>query len=239
MIWKILWLLFAICIIGYAIWSLLEVLKQKRAWRAFAKKYDFNYLEKNFFSPPGFWGAIKDKKVVAYINVLQANDKKKSGSWTFVDVIFDSAFEDRIMAVGSEQLFDELLGSREGLDFFVPTDLGWSDKQPIFTNDADFFRSYLNRGNVAAIEALKKLPGGGYNFLMQPEGIMISYYTRKPIDSPKEMNLVVKTLLDAATAWESKADISKIAKEVSTSGLSFEDDSVDVNADMDVEDKSE
>lgn len=223
MFWKILWLLFALAVVGYAIWSLLALLQQKRAWKAFADKYKMQYLEEGFFSPPGFWGILQNKKVVVYVDIVQKRDKQKAGSWNVIDVFFQSPFDDKVLAMGASTLFSETVGDTSGLDQFIPNDLGWGDKTPLYTNDAQFFRSYLNRENVQSLLRLKKMKNGGFNFILQPESGIVSYYTKQPLDSPKKINAIVKVLLDVAGSWE-KGTAKAAIRPQDTHNLTFEEE---------------
>lgn len=226
MFWKLLWLFFMLAVAGYGIWSLYVLLQQKRAWKAFAGKYGLKYMEEGFFSPPGFWGEIGGGKILGYVNVINHTDKKISGNWTFFEVVFDGPLEDHILVTGDKKLFTQL-NDITGLKGFVPNDLNWGDKTPVYVDNKEFFRSYMNRDNLKPLVALKKFKAAkeGYNFIFQPGESFVTFYSREIFDSPKRINDIIKVLMDTATTWQAEREPAKLQLEESEkTDLVFEED---------------
>ena len=185
-------------------------------------------MEEGFFYAPGFWGHIKDKKVVAYVQSITTEAREKSGNWSVIDVVFKSPLPDNVLVMASKGLFNETVGSIDGLESFIPNDLNWEDKTPLYTDSPDLFRSYLNRDNVKSLNDLKKLKECEFSFFLQSGDSFVSCYTRKPLQSPKEINIIVKTLLEVANVWEKERELPTLTAK-STEGLAFEEDSAEAS----------
>lgn len=226
MLWKLLWLLFLLAVAGYGVWSLMVLLQQKRAWKAFASKYSLQYLEDGFFSSPGFWGELNGKKILGYVSVINHPDRKLSGNWTFFDVVFDTPVEDHALIMGDTKLFKQL-NNIEGLVGFIPNDLNWGDKTPVYVDSKEFFRSYLNREYIKPLIDLKKMKSvkQGYNFKFQPGESFVTFYSREVYDSPKKINEIIKTLSDTATIWQKERSLSKMQIDsIEAVNLTFEEE---------------
>jgi hypothetical protein len=160
------------------------------------------------------------------VNVIEHPDRKLSGNWTFFDVVFDSPVEDHVLTMGDAKLFKQL-NNVEGLVNFIPNDLNWGDKTPIYVDSKEFFRSYLNRENVKPLIDLKKMKSAkqGYNFIFQPGESFVTFYSREVYDSPKKINEIIKTLSDAATIWQKERNLSKMQIEtIEAVNLTFEEE---------------
>lgn len=42
--WIVIWLIFTVILLGFFVWSWATTQEQKKAWKAFAQKYDLLYL---------------------------------------------------------------------------------------------------------------------------------------------------------------------------------------------------
>ena len=62
----IVWIVLTVCILGFMLWSVQTQLRQKAAWRAFAKKFNLTYSENKFFEAPSFEGYLNDHYVKLY-----------------------------------------------------------------------------------------------------------------------------------------------------------------------------
>ena len=62
-IWLVLWIVLSLALLFFLGWTLTILLKQKKAWRAYAKKHKLRYRSQQMFGVPEVSGAMGDYTV--------------------------------------------------------------------------------------------------------------------------------------------------------------------------------
>ncbi len=225
MLWKIIWILFALAVTGYCGWTLQVILNQKKAWRAFAKKYKLKYMEEGMFSPPGMFGKIGGQAFVAYIESSNGFSFGQSGSWTVLEMPFESELKTAEITMVSTDFMLEMQQA-DWLQSFVPDHPAWGDNTPLYSETPDFFKNYLDDEKITSLARLKSAPKAGYIFMVDQEGSVVSYRTRQPLDDPKQINEAVKIIRAVVDAWQ-KPSKARLADKKFSGTLAFEDDDED------------
>lgn len=198
MLWKLLWLLIATAIAGYYGWSIHLTMMQKKAWKAFATRYKLTFHDGGFMTPPAMQGRISGYPFRAYTEILSNTFLGRSGNWTIMELTFDPAMKDASLIMVSAELADEIEQSPLYKPF-KPASAGWGDTE-LRSEKPDVFK-HLDDGKIDSLKRLIALKGG-YIFITDADGAIVSARTRSPLDNPNEMNAILKVLVSVAENWQ-------------------------------------
>lgn len=213
----------AIAIFAYTAGSLNLLLRQKKAWKAFAAKYKFKFEAGGLFQSPIIFGKVKDKVFRAMVDDSVLGTLARAGNWTTLEIFFTSPLDEGRLIMASTD-FEGELESMVGVSKFHPEDLRWQKKVPLYSDVPDFFRSYLTRDKVEALVELQSVKNAGFILIIDPnEDCVVTYRTRSPVLDPRKMNEVFKLLKKVADTWDVNSSVDLGGAKIG-GDLMFEDD---------------
>jgi hypothetical protein len=225
-LWFLFWTVIAVAVGLYCLYSLQLTINQKKAWKAFSKKYKLTYKETSFYAPPGFFGKINDQLVMAYVEGERNSFPGRGGFWSVIEAPFSSPLREHALVMVSPNYKHEVM-ENDALKPFSPESLAWKKEDMLYSDAPDFFRSYMGKENLMSLAALREMKKGDYIFVLDGEDSVVSYRSKRPLDNPAELNKIVKILLEIARVWsapEKSSSMVSAEKSKIEGSLAFEDD---------------
>ena len=199
--WLFLWILFVLAIFVALAWSYHVVFEQKRAWSAFAKKYNLEFIKGTLFETPAAAGLIKGRQVNLY-SQQRLNPENATQTSTSVIEVFLNEIPPVYGAVCSQGF----------LDFMMAMDLN----EPFTVEHAQWPSQFLSRtlpnepvhqwfmDDQKRIEAMSELAKMPFDvaFVMNDKNSFIAARTSHPLIDPKRINQIMGKLFVIATMVE-------------------------------------
>ena len=243
------WITVSALLIGFMVWTLVILVRQKITWKAFAKKHKIRYKEDGFTVPPQMEGVIDGYGYNFFSSEHSSRDRRTTRYLTAIEVLLSSKLPfDLIVASGlMVDIFKEI-----GLPVEIkPDDEKWNDSHLVVTSDESPARAYLTPKRLDVLMKLMAIKNTSVlliaknnNFLLRID-ISDPLITLEKLEKLKNMfKASIKILeLDEGEARDLK-NAEVLAKSKSTSikvkddeleqaasGLSLEDDAQDTDTD--------
>jgi hypothetical protein len=200
--WLFLWIIFVIAIIVAFVWSYHILFEQKRAWRAFAEKYNLDFAPGGFWDAPEASGFIKGRRVNLYSQPKQDIQTRTASTQNIIEVFLNTS-PDTVAVVASSGFMDFL----QSIDLpapFIVEDTQWPAQ--ILARTFDDERPDLwfleNSKRIEAIQLLSKLPFD-IGFVCDRDRAFVVVRTSHPLTEPKRINQIIGKLFQAAELLES------------------------------------
>jgi hypothetical protein len=199
-LWFFLWLLLSVALVGFLAWTAYILFRQKRAWKAYAKKYKLRYTPGRLFDSPEMAGPMGDYTVSLFTGEHIAGDARTTRKLTAVEIqLFSNMpFEGAVASNGMVE-FTKDLGLGEEVR---PDHKGW-DKSYIATSDNKAaLAEYLNKDRLTSLTDLMKTPNAWVIFVFRGDMTLLRFDTPEPLDMPQDIDKIVKRMLEAAKVME-------------------------------------
>ncbi len=191
-VWFLLWFLLSAFVVGVFLWSTRVLFQQKKAWQAYAKKYQLSYNKGRFLSSPVVFGDYEGHRINVYSEEQQTEDARGSRFRTVVELMRKSGMRFS-GAVASNHLVP-VMDLLEIPDHYNYKGEGWSENYGVKTDDLEYMEQYLTQTRFRALERLLKNDAAGFIFVFNPDDLLVRYETGDPIHDPRRLDKLVKTL---------------------------------------------
>lgn len=199
--WLFLWILFVLAVVGAFVWSYYAVYEQKRAWAAFAKKYNLEYMKGAMFKPSAVTGRLKDHRINVY---AQENVNEQTGTrttYSVVEVFLKNVPE--TYAVVTSKGFVDFLTQLNWPAPFIVEHKSWpaSALARTFDNERpdEWFEAQKNR--MIAMKTLLELPFDTA-FVADGEQAFLAVRTAHPLSDPRRINQILGKLFEVSALLE-------------------------------------
>jgi len=227
--WLFLWILFVLAIMGAFVWSYHVVFEQKRAWGAFAQKYNLDFAKGTFFQPPAAAGLIKGRQVNLY-SQQRVNLETSTQTNTSVIEVFLNKYPDMYGAVGSQGFID-FMAALDLPEPFIVKHPKWPNNFLSRTIDeeqaVEWFLS--NEKRIEALAELSKMPFD-VAFMANDNNSFLAARTSHALTDPKRINqimgklFVIAAMIDDETLNQTKEQIANPNGDSDNVPASNEDD---------------
>lgn len=198
----LLWFTVSALLLGFWFWSIHVVLRQKRAWKFYAEKRKLRYHPKSFLETPSVNGVIDNYSVSLFASEHGELDGRSQRHLTAIEVTLHSSFSsDCAVASGGMVYVVENIGLHQE---YKPPTHGWDDSFIVRAADLDVVREYLTNDRLLKLVSLMKIKKAWIIFLFINGKGVLRLDTPLPIDNPKEIDALVKKIIDVAQAMELK-----------------------------------
>lgn len=200
-IWIFVWVLLAIFIVVVFLWSMKILFLQKRAWKAFSKKYNLTFEDENLFSSPAVIGMYNDTQVQIYSEEQQADDVRGVRFRTVVEVMkpVSIGFSGVIVSGSLREFVSEL----ELSDDYVPPSELWSGRYLVKTNDSRKIKALMTEERIKSVVRLLKNEKSSFLVIFNKEDLLVRYETADALHDPKRLEKLFLLLLDIMKDYES------------------------------------
>lgn len=195
-----LWLGVTVLLLGFWFWSIHIVLRQKRAWKVYASKRKLRYHKKGLLETPGVSGVIEDYSVSLFASEHGELNGRSHRNLTAIEITLHTSLPtDCALASGGMVPIVQGIGLHQE---FKPPTKGWDDSYIVRAADLDIAREYLTHERLSNIIGLMKTEKAWIIFLFMGGKGILRLDTPLPIDNPKEIDVLVKQMINAANTLE-------------------------------------
>ena len=207
--WLFLWVVFVLAAIGYFLWSYHATYEQKRAWKAFAAKYNLQYFPGKMMDSPAMNGLIRGHQVNFYPQLVDTPQGQK-----IIQNVIEVFLNDRPDLI--------TVVATPGLSDFVTM---LSMPEPYSVQHKDWPRQILARTfvdeapevwflkdekRIMALQKLSKLPFD-WTFLCDLEQSFIAVRTPNPLSDPAKLNKLMSVMFEVVKDLEDQSARETIA----------------------------
>ena len=240
-VWIALWVVISLALLGFLVWSLLILYRQKKTWKAFAQKHKLRYKSNALMESPDVSGAFGDYKINFFTSEHVNNDARGVRKLIAIEIGLNSElpFDAAVASGGMVPIVKDI-----GFSFEVrPEHKAWN-RAYIATGDSKSgLESYLKDDRVKALCNLMKIHNSWVVFICRKNKMLLRIDTPDPLDSETKLEKLTSGLVKVAGLLELdpgefkrlKAEAVKSADKAAAavlddsgvddlSGLSLEDD---------------
>lgn len=199
-IYLILWFLVSGFLVGFWVWTIHVLLKQKKAWKFYAQKKKMRFHTSSFLETPTISGSVDGYSVTMFASEHGELDARSQRRLTAIEVSLQTPLPFAI-AMGSGGMIHLV----EALNFkqeFRPTVKGWEDTYALRTNDLDLASGYFTEDRLNKLVSLMKTDKAWIILLFIADDGILRLDTPLPIDNPKEIDVLIKQMINVARALE-------------------------------------
>lgn len=195
-----LWLGITLLLLGFWFWSIHIVLRQKRAWKSYATKRKLRFHLKGFLETPSISGVIDEYSVSLFASEHGELDGRSHRNLTAIEITLHSSLPtDCALASGGMVPIVQAIDLHKE---YKPPTKGWDDSYILRASDADVAREYLTESRLSKIISLMKTDKAWIIFLFIGGKGILRLDTPLPVDNPKEIDILVKQMINVAKALE-------------------------------------
>lgn len=192
------WFVISAILIGATLWSTSILLKQKRAWEAFAKKHKMAYDKGRFMSSPSVTGHMQGYRVALFSAERQALDVRQRRMMTALEITLPGGLVDGA-AVGSTEMLP-FLNSLTALKPYTPKSEIWSGDLHFFARNIDILEAWLTDERLTHIVAIAGTKNSDNLFMFDDVQGIIRIETRDPLSDPDKIEKAAMRLIKHAKA---------------------------------------
>lgn len=200
MYWFFIWLFIVVAVLGVVIWTLSLLLKQKKAMKIYAKKNSLEYIDNGFSVASTVQGVMKGRNLLITPETVTSGDMRGERKVTLIQVMMEGHMPTGgAIGTGIFRAFVEDL-NLENLEFFSTHN--FEDDGLASAKDKKALLDYLTDERVDAIKEVLKLDSVDFLYIFDENQAVLQVFTVDPLETPKTIDVYVKTLLKVARALE-------------------------------------
>lgn len=209
-IWLALWIVLSVTMLGFLVWSLMIAFRQKRAWKAFAEKYKLRYVPGRMMQSPEMDGTIEDYKFNFFTGEHVTPDIRATRKMTGVEITLASSIptEGCVASGGMIPLLKSLNYKVE----ITPQHESWSKAYSAQGVNRNALEAYLTDERVQVLTKLMQITNVWLIFVFRDGRALLRLDTPNPLDTPEQLDKLVKILIKAAKVLELKAGEAQTIK---------------------------
>jgi hypothetical protein len=173
---------------GIFAWSLVILLRQKNAWRAFATKNNLEIGQSKYLSSPLINGLYKGNPFILYSEEQQTGDIKGKRYRTIIQFLLPPMACYGIVASPEATSFAATLNMKEGISLPAET---FNPASVVFCNDKEKLLPYFTADRVKALNALMNIPNFAIVFIFDEKEAFLRFETADPLDNAERLDKLV------------------------------------------------
>lgn len=198
--WFLIWLFLSLTLMIFFVWMLFVIYRQKKGWRFYAQKRGLRYVKGAFSEPPQMEGMIDGYNVSFFPAHYELGDVRHSRKMTAIEVTLKTQMPfDGFVASG--MLVDAVRLAALPVEY-RPDHEGWPVEAVVATNDEEAMRSYLGSERLAMIVKWIRRKNVWFLLGCRSDVFLLRIDTPLPLDNPKVINGLVKSILKDVAALE-------------------------------------
>jgi len=193
------WLVATIAIIGFAWWSVRIQMLQKKAWAAFAKKYNLNFQKNRFFESPQMEGYFGDYYIRAYEGQdLDVGGRASVALLIEMELRHVMPFE-IIVCPKKEQTVFKQFELPKVLHFKAEK---WHSSNLVGTDDDESAKIWLIPERLEVLQKFFAVPNSRAIYVGTPNRNVLILQQADPITDPRLMQKILKRMSEVAYMLE-------------------------------------
>ncbi|MCD8566745.1 MAG: hypothetical protein LRY36_02345 [Alphaproteobacteria bacterium] len=199
-IWIFLWLAVSAALIYFSAWTGLILLRQKRAWKAFAGIHKLRFQETGLLVPPQMNGPYKGYEIALFPSEHQTTDRNGLRKLTAIEIMLKRGMpcDGAIGTGGMVSLIQELPFSQE----IRPTQKWWDPSAIVKTDNAPLLEAYLSPERLKALATLGRIKNIWVIFIFKGQDTILRIDTPDPLEQTKKIEKMLALMLEAARVLE-------------------------------------
>ncbi len=189
MFWIFVWFVLSAILIGATVWSLQILLRQKKAWAAFAKKHNFAFQKGTFMGPAEMSGSIGEYKIGFFTAERMTLDVRGKRYVSVIEVqLLEGLIDGGVAGTKEMQAFMNTLAQ---LQPYPVNKQGWNPEHTIHVRDKAVADAYFTPERLDAFEQVLKTRGADVIIVFNHEEFVIRMETSDPMMDPAKIEKVV------------------------------------------------
>lgn len=210
MFWFFIWFLLSAFLIGVTLWSQIILLRQKKAWEAFASRHKLTFARGTFMGSPEIHGAIGAYRVDFFAARRMESDLRKSRFVNVVEITApDGLFDGGMAGTVEMQTF---IQSVETVRPFVIEQEGWEAGHKIFVRAQEAAKAYFTPERLAVVGQILKTRNADIILVFTEQEIVVRVETADPMIDAEKINRIVTRLMGLLEKLRIDADERKALK---------------------------
>lgn len=192
--WIFLWIVLSAILLGATLWSLQILLRQKKAWEAYAKKKSLAFNKGTFMGPAEINGQIGDYKISFFTAERQQTDARRRRYVTALEIELSEGIVDGGIAGTQEMLI--FMQSLTKVHPY-PVD-GWQAGHYLFVRDDAVAKAYFIPERLETLETILKTRNADSVIVFSAEKLVIRIETSDPMQDAEKIDKIVTRLIGLA-----------------------------------------
>ena len=209
--WIFLWFVASAFILGVFGWSLLILQQQKRAWAAFAKKYNLAYVSGKLVEAPAIKGAIFGYQAAFFPDVQASQDQRGVRYVTVLE--FDLGQGGPTGGVVASENFATFVSGLVFADNLELDSAQWDKNRIVRTRDRDAMRAYLTKDRLDFLNGLMTMKNSSALYFFDEQNSVLHIETTDPIRDAARFEKIVQKItssLDKMKLSEAERAVLKV-----------------------------
>lgn len=176
---------------------------QKKAWRAFAEKYDLTFTEGRIFESPKMEGYLNGVYINAYEGAeLDSGGRRRNAILVEAYLNHEMPFSIVITKKTEQQIFQQLERQIQNNVKLKFQGSSWMTSNLLATDDEEFAQSWLTPVRLEAIQRFFAVPNSKPAFIGGPEGALIIIQLNVPLTDPRMIDKLLKRMRETVAVLE-------------------------------------
>lgn len=196
------WFIVTVLILGFFWWSVRIQSLQKKAWKAYADKYDLDFKENKFFEAPSMQGYLEDYYIQAMEGLeLDFGGRKKRPILLKLSLRHELPFT-LFICKRSEQVVFQQMNMPERVKLKKEKGAKWDATNLVGTDDTELALAYMTLERMEMVQKVLDVPYSRGAFISSMDEAFFIVQMDKPLTDPRQLSAVFKRLSDAAVIME-------------------------------------
>lgn len=187
-------------LIYFSAWTNIILLRQKRAWQAFAAAHKLRFQSPGLLSPPRMNGAYKGHEISFFPSEHQTTDSRGLRKLTAIELNLKTALpcDGAIGTGGMVTLIQALTFSQE----VRPEQKWWDPGAIIKTDNAPVLEAYLSPERLKALMTLARVKNLWMIFIFKGKDVILRVDTPDPLENKTKIEKILHIMLETAKVLE-------------------------------------
>ncbi len=195
-------------------WTLVILMRQKRAWKEFAKKHNLRYKVSGLMLSPEVTGVIDGYSIALFTGEHGDNQSRTTRKMSAVEIVLHNKMP-VAGAVGSGNMVSLIQKMNYGQEY-RPKVKGWDKEHIILSENARFMKAYLNKDRLGALLKLMKMKNAWVIFIFTTRDTLLRIDTPDALSDLEKIENTVQRLIKTAKLLElEKSESKKLMEEAS------------------------
>ena len=240
-VYLVLWVLVSGFLLGFWFWTMYVLVKQKTAWKFYAEKRNMRYHSSALLETPTISGVVENYSVTMFASEHGELDARSQRRLTAIEITLQTSLPFSVGTASGGMV--HIVNAVGFIQEFRPSIKGWEDSYILRTNSLEMAQAYFTEDRLRKLVSLMNIDKSWIIFLFAEGQGILRLDTPLPIDNPKEIDVLIKQMLNVARALELEKgedrDLLRVRDQKDKTGgvLEIDEDLLDDDIGFELEDE--
>lgn len=200
-VWFMIWVFFAVVIMGTFMWSIQILMKQKMAWKDFGKKHNLSFDPNGVMASGVLRGVIREHSLTISSDPQIDEDFRGRRFLTTIQIDMNLKMLTEGV-IGSAEL-RRFVESLPLPDEFAPADPEWNKQACVKAQKAEALDDFFSEERTRAINSLMSIKGVNVLLVFNEKTSLLRFESQDPMDDAARLERLVFKILDVIKILES------------------------------------